>query len=66
MGFGSKGARPLPESTPTGVEDEQLSTSQEAVPVPQMAGTRKISLKWISRVYNQHARKAPAERPAKK
>jgi len=65
MSFGGK-YKPPPEPNPAGIEDEQVSSSQEAVPVPFVTGTRKIAVKWISRVYNQKSKPAPAERPGKK
>ncbi len=58
--------KPPPEPEPTGIEDETVSNSQEAVPVPIFAGERKIAIRWISRVYNQFTREAPIERPGKK
>jgi len=61
-----KANTPPPATDPVDVEDNQLSSAQEAVPVPMLLGERKISLKWISRVYNTHAVEAPAERPAGK
>jgi hypothetical protein len=54
------------ELEPTGIEDEQLSTAPEAVPVPLLWGERKVALKWISRVYNQVAKEAPQARSGKK
>jgi len=48
------------------VDDEEVSTAPQAVPVPFIAGTRKVAIRWISRTYNQRARVAPAERPGKK
>jgi hypothetical protein len=66
MSFGKKGAQPAPQPEPTSLEDESISSSEEAVPVPWLAGERKISLKWISRVYNQRAQEAPVQRPGKK
>jgi hypothetical protein len=48
------------------VDDEQISTAPQAVPVPYVAGTRKIALRWISRTYNQRAVEATQDRPEKK
>lgn len=64
MSFGNH--KPPPEPDTAGIEEEQVSSSQESVPVPFVAGTRKIAVKWISRVYNQKSKPAPAERPGKK
>jgi hypothetical protein len=65
MGWGRK-KNTTEEPDPTGLDDQQLSTSQEAVPLPWLAGERKIAVKWISRIYNQFAREAPVERGSKK
>ena len=48
------------------VEDDSYSNSQESVPVPWLCGERKVALRWICRVYNQRAKRAPSTRPAKK
>jgi hypothetical protein len=37
------------------LEERDLSSAQEAMPVPWMAGEAKIAVTWISRVYNLHA-----------
>ncbi len=66
MGFGNKKNAPAPEPEPTGIENETISSSQEAVAVPYLAGERKIALKWITRIYNQNTVEAPVERPGKK
>ncbi len=47
------------EKSDTTIEDETLSTSQESVPVPWLAGERKIAVNWITRVYNQRAQETP-------
>ena len=66
MAFGSRNYRADPAAEAVPVEDESLSSAREAVPVPYLAGTRKIALRWISPIYNQRAEEAPVERPAKK
>ncbi len=48
------------------VEEQEVSTSQEALPVPILMGTRKIAVKWISQLYNLNAVEVPAERSGKK
>jgi hypothetical protein len=58
--------KPPKEPNPAGLEEEQFSTATEALPVPYLAGTRKVSLRWISSVYNLFSQNAPEERPAKK
>lgn len=30
------------------VNEEEIATHQEAIPIPYMAGTRRISLRWIT------------------
>lgn len=39
-----------------GTEEEEISTTQESVPVPYLAGTRKVAARWLSNVYNQFTR----------
>ena len=66
MSFGGKKHTPAPERKDVSFEEEQLSTSQEGIPVPVLIGTRKIAVRWISRVYNQKSKEAPGARPSKK
>jgi len=40
---------------PGNVQGQQLSTNEQNTPVPYIAGTRKISVTWISRIYNQRS-----------
>lgn len=63
MGGGPKPPK-IPEQT--GLEQEQLSSAEEAVPLPYVAGTQKIAVKWITNTYGQFTKDAPQERPAKK
>lgn len=30
------------------VQEEEIATHQEAIPVPYLAGTRRVSLRWIT------------------
>ena len=30
-----------------GIEEEALSTSQEAVPIPLVIGTRRVAVQWV-------------------
>lgn len=65
--MGAKGSyKPPTEPEPTGLEEDAISNSQEALPVPLHAGERRFAVTWISRVYKQFTREAPEERPAKK
>ncbi len=57
--FGGSDNTPAPTPTPAGVQGQQLSTNQQAVPVAYVAGTRKIAVTWLSRVYNQRAVVSP-------
>lgn len=34
------------------IEDEELATHQEAIPLPFLAGTRKIAVRWIGPAAN--------------
>ena len=62
----SKGYKPPAEPDPTGIEDDQVSNTQEAVPIPLIMGERKVPVKWLSRIYKQFSKPAPVERPGKK
>lgn len=64
FGGGNKQSTAIPEIA--GTDPEDTSTNQEAIPVPWLAGERKIALRWMCRVYNQFAKEAPQERPGKK
>jgi len=51
---------------PFGVQDQQTANSQQAVPLPYLAGTRKLTVKAMSPVYNLNAAPAPNRIPTKK
>ena len=51
---------------PFGVEDQQTANSQQAVPLPYIAGTRKVAVKAMSPVYNLNTAPAPNQVPTKK
>jgi hypothetical protein len=51
---------------PFGVDDQQTSNSQQAVPLPYVAGTRKVAVKAMSPVYNLNTAPAPNQVPTKK
>lgn len=55
MSFGKRESTPDPKPKVTGLEEETLSNNQESVPVPVLCGTRKITARWISPIYNQRA-----------
>ncbi len=51
---------------PFGIQDQQTSNSQQAVPLPYVAGTRKLAVKAMSGVYNLQTKPAPNAVPSKK
>lgn len=55
-----------PVTNPIPVEDEELSTHQEAVPVPSWWGTRHIALRWLAPAYDMITEQAPDDQPGKK
>jgi len=50
--FGSSQKTAEPEVA--GTDEEDISTNQEALPVPYIAGERKVAVRWLSEVYNQY------------
>lgn len=48
------------------VEDEEVSTHQEANPVPWLCGTRRVALRWITPAFALATQAAPEETPGKK
>src|SRR6185437_3123615 len=40
---------------PFGIQDQMVSNTQQGVPLPYVAGTRKVAVTWISPVYNLQA-----------
>jgi hypothetical protein len=57
----SKGATPdisTDEYDKTALEDESLSSAQEAVPVPWFWGTVQIATRYITPIYGQRAQQA--------
>ena len=53
--------KPSNEPDPANLDQSELVSNQEAVPVPWFCGERKIALTWISPIYNQFTTDAPAE-----
>lgn len=47
-------------------DPEELSTNQEATPIPWFCGEARFALRWISPIYNQTTKEAPNTRPGKK
>ena len=50
----------------TALEDESLSSAQEAIPVPWFWGTVQIATRYITPIYGQRAQQAKTDRPAGK
>lgn len=50
----------------TTLEEEDLSTHQENVPLPWLAGTRRLAVRWLDGALNQITEQAPDSRPEKK
>jgi hypothetical protein len=57
-------APPVPELA--GIDENTQTSNQEAIPVPYLAGEFVVPLRWISPIYNQAAREAPAGSSGKK
>lgn len=47
-------------------EAEDVVTSQESIPVPYLAGTRLLALRWITDAMSVYSEQAPDSRPEKK
>ena len=59
--------KPLPPpKEPIPIEDESLSTHQEAVAVPWVAGTRLVAAVWLTPIYGQRTEESKSNRPDKK
>jgi hypothetical protein len=61
-----KGNNQPPQQQPFGVQDQMTASSQQALPVAYVAGTRKCSAKWFTPVYNLRTAPAPSNQPRKK
>ena len=48
-----------PQAQPFGIQDQQTSNQQQAVPVAYIAGTRKVAVKWLTPIYNLNSQPAP-------
>ena len=62
----SKGAAVNLEKDDLYVAEEEITTHQEARPVPFLNGTRKVALSWISPAMDMVLEEAPNEVPGKK
>lgn len=62
-----KGADRTADSQDLGnIEEGELSSNQQAIPVPLVFGEASFALQWLCEPYNQFTREAPSERPGKK
>jgi hypothetical protein len=61
----SKSSKP-PEREDLPVEEEEIATSQEGIPVPWQGGTRRLAVRWITPAFDMITKEAPAERAGKK
>lgn len=50
-----------PETSDTGLEEQTVSTTQEATPVPYLAGERKIAVRWLALPVITHTEKIETE-----
>jgi hypothetical protein len=55
-----------PTQQPFGLEDQMSCSQQQCLPVAMFAGTRKIAIKALSKVYNLYTAPAPNQIPVKK
>jgi hypothetical protein len=55
-----------PTAKPFGLQDQMSSSQQQALPVAMFAGTRKVAVKAMSKIYNLYAAPAPNTTPSKK
>jgi hypothetical protein len=62
----AKAKASLPEHDEANLEEEAFATNQEAVPLPWMAGTNRVALRWLAPALGMLAEQAPDERPGKK
>lgn len=51
---------------PYGLQDQMSCSQQQALPVAMFAGTRKVAIKAMSKVYNIYTAPAPNTIPTKK
>jgi hypothetical protein len=55
-----------PEKDDLPVEEEDVATSQEGIPIPWHGGTRRVAVRWITPALDMLTKEAPDERPGKK
>ena len=62
----SKGANVDLERDDWPIAEEEVTTHQEAIPVPYIAGTRRVALRWVSPAVDMITIQAKDETPGKK
>lgn len=55
MAFGNTNAKPKKDKKVLNIDADQVNTNQVGLPVPYMAGRRRIALHYIAPVYNPKA-----------
>jgi len=55
-----------PQQKPFGIGDQMSCSQQQTLPVAMFAGTRKVAVKAMSKVYNLYTAPAPNQTPQKK
>ena len=63
MSFGNQQPK---QPQPFGIGDQMTSSQQQGIPVAFIAGTRKIAVQAMSKVYNLRVAPAPNTIPQKK
>ena len=55
MGFfgGSTASLPAPDAKPLGLDESRLATNEQARPLPQLNGKRRLAVTWIADAWNQ-------------
>ena len=61
-----KGSRTDIEKEDVPVQEEEIATHQEAIPIPWLAGTRRLSLRWITDATDMATRQAKDANSGKK
>lgn len=62
----SKGNSPAADPKIGEIEQDDVSTNEEAVPLAMFAGERVLKLNWLMNPVNQFTKPAPVETPDKK
>lgn len=62
----AKGKAPAEELNRDTIEEEELATHQEIIPIPFLCGTQMVAIRFISPALDRVAKQAPNERPGKK